>query len=93
MAIHQAATNGNAKSIDEDEKKRPARLSLALGATCPNATDVDNATGAAACNHADCVVCTTINLHSPYLAETPDPAVGEFWIRHIVSPHFFRLCR
>ena len=87
MATNPSRTEGNDSTNDEDEKKRPTPLNLAPG-TCPNAPNI-NAPGAAAaaCNQADCIVCTTVNLHSPYLPETPNPAIGEFWIRHIVSPH------
>ena len=36
-------------------------------------------------HHRDCIVSRTVNLHSPYLPETPDPILGQVWIDHIVS--------
>ena len=36
-------------------------------------------------HHRDCIVSRTVNLHSPYLPEIPDPILGQVWIDHIVS--------
>jgi hypothetical protein len=92
MTTNQTINNDKAEFANENKRGR-----LSPDKTCPSAAkakDFYNAIGYlptiedAACNRPDCPACDNANLNSPNLAKTPHQALGEFWIRHIVSARF-----
>lgn len=69
------------------ESGRPTREIIQPARPHASASASGNGQGSSssAYHHRDCIVSRTVNLHSPYLPETPDPILGQVWIDHIVS--------
>ncbi|CAI7589456.1 unnamed protein product [Penicillium glandicola] len=56
--------------------------------TCPHTSTSGNGEGSgsvSAYHHCNCILSRTVNLHAPYLPETPEPVPGQVWINHIDS--------
>ncbi|KAF9238442.1 hypothetical protein DTO006G1_9205 [Penicillium roqueforti] len=69
------------------ESGRPTREIIQPARPHASASASGNGQGSSssAYHHRDCIVSRTVNLHSPYLPETPDPILGQVWIDHIDS--------